>query len=196
MTIDITVSSKFSRFMQVLHGDGRRMLYSSAAVAVADLVRRYLISLSQSRHATARRLGARPSGHIEKAAQKTVHSASADHGEVTIPAPGFTRAFGDVEIKPLNAKRLTIPINRVSYNRRVGELRALGWKFFTRPKKDVLFGYRGQGKDKETMPLYLLRTRVIQTQDRSLLPADETIAQTSCMAIAKTLQTIARKAGL
>lgn len=199
---DYRIPDSLRGFLGSLGANGRHSLFSVAAAAVCNLVRRHIASEAPKRHVSRTRVidGPAPaSGHLEKAARKTVFSADADHGEVVIPAPGFSRAFHDVEITPTNAGRLTLPLHALSYNRRVRELRALGWKFFTPPKghdkEDILFGYRGKGKSREVVPLYMLKTAVRQKQDRSLLPSDSEINSTAARAMMAEIQRVARKAG-
>lgn len=178
---------------------GRHDLFSAAAAAVCNLVRRHIAAEAPRRHFSASRLGAAPTGHLEEAARKTVYHADSEHGEVVIPAPGFERAFHDVEITPTRANRLTIPIRDVAYGHRASELRSLGWKFFQGLKghksEDILFGYRGKGKDREVVPLYLLKTHVQQDQDRSLLPSDAEIGTTAARAMMAWIQRVATKTG-
>lgn len=185
-------------FIGALKGPGRVNLFSAAAAAVCALTRSHIARESGLRHRSAARLGATPTGHLEKAARKTVFHADQSHGEVVIPAPGFGRAFHDVEITPVNATRLTIPINALSYGRRAGEMRSLGWKFFTpskgHDKEDILFGYRGKGKDREVVPLYLMKKSVQQRQDRGLLPSDAAIRTTAARAMMSEINRVARKA--
>ena len=103
-----------------------------------------------------------------------------------------------MEIVADNAPNLSIPINKLAYGRRVKELRSFGWKFFTPPKghdkEDILFGYRGKGKDREVLPLYLLKKSVQQRQDRSLLPSDAAISTTASRAMLSEIQRISKAA--
>lgn len=179
---------------------GRRDLFSAAAAAVSNLVRRHIASDAPRRHNSARRLGATPTGFMEAAARKTVFHADEQHGEVVIPSPGFGRAFHDVEITPTKANRLTIPISAHAYGHRVSELKSFGWKFFQGLKgheaEDILFGYRGKGKDREVKPLYVLKNYIRQEQDRSLLPSDAEIGTTAARAMMAWIQHVGTKAGI
>lgn len=179
---------------------GRRDLFSAAAAAVSNLVRRHIAADAPRRHNSASRLGATPTGFMEAAARKTVFHADEQHGEVVIPSPGFGRAFHDVEITPTKANRLTIPISAHAYGHRVSELRSFGWKFFQGLKgheaEDILFGYRGKGKDREVKPLYVLKNYVRQAQDRSLLPSDAAIGTTAARAMMAWIQHVGTKAGI
>ena len=156
----------------------RHNLFSAAANAVQVLVRGHLAKESQKRHTTADSLGAPHTGHLEKGARATYFEADANHGQVVIPVPGINRAFGPVTITPSTASALTIPISKYAYGHRASEMEAAyGWKLFA--KKGILFGKR----DDELEPLYVLKKRVEQTQDRSLLPSDKDITMTASKAI-------------
>ena len=49
-------------------------------------------------------------------------------------------------------------------------------------------------RDDETVPLYSLKKRVTQRQDRSLLPSDADIRTTAARAMLAEIQRVARKA--
>lgn len=179
-------------FLGSLKASGRRNLFSAAAAAVSDLVRRHIASEAPRRHFSADRLSAQRTGHLEKAARKTVFHADEDHGEVAIPSPGFGRAFHDVTIAPKGAGALTLPLHSVAYGRRVKEVRALGWNVFRPKGRDVLMGAPKDGG--EAVPLYALKKRVQQRQDRSLLPDDRQINFTAARAMMAEIRRASRKA--
>lgn len=198
----LTIPASLSRFIDALRGPGKHNLFSAAAAAVCDLTRRHIVGQASRRHYSAGRLGATPTGFLEKAARKTVFHSDMSHGEVVIPSPGFGRAFHDINITPKSKPFLTIPAHAHAYGRRASELRALGWKLF-RPavkgthksdnrKRDLLMGYR----DGETVCLYILKLRVHQRQDRSLLPSDDALTTTAARAMYGEIQRVQRKAGL
>ena len=130
---EFRVPQSLHRFLDCLKPAGRHHLFSAAAASVSNLVRRHIAADAPRRHFSSSRLGAAPTGFMEKAARKTVFRADAQHGEVVIPSPGFGRAFHDVEIVPTHGAALTLPISEFSYGRRVKELRSMGWIIF-RPK--------------------------------------------------------------
>ena len=185
-------------FLGSLKASGRRNLFSAAAAAVSDLVRRHIASEAPRRHFSADRLSAQRTGHLEKAARKTVFHADEDHGEVVIPSPGFGRAFHDVTIAPKGAGALTLPLHSVAYGRRVKEVRALGWMIFRPKGTDVLMGYEKNMMKKDgqhtPIPLYALKKRVQQRQDRSLLPDDRQINFTAARAMMAEIYRASRKA--
>ena len=198
MTLDIKIPEGLSKWTDLVAPAGRHLLFSAAANAVQILVRDHLSGEAMKRHASAFRLGATPTGILQQAARKTTFNATSDYGEVIIPSPAVARALGDVTITPNAAHDLTIPINKLSYGRRAKELRALGWKFFTPPeghdKEDILFGYRGKGKNREVVPLYLLKKQVEQKQDRSLLPSDAEIGTAAARAMVNEIKRVAENA--
>lgn len=196
---EFRVPQSLHRFLDCLKPAGRHHLFSAAAASVSNLVRRHIAADAQRRHFSSSRLGAAPTGFMEKAARKTVFRADAQHGEVVIPSPGFGRAFHDVEIVPTHGAALTLPISEFSYGRRVKELRSMGWIIF-RPKKsegassnlDKLMGYGPN--DEQAIPLYLLKKRVRQRQDRTLLPSDAAISTTASRAMISEINRISKVA--
>ena len=196
---EFRVPQSLNAFLGCLKPAGRHHLFSAAAAAVSDLVRRHIASDAPRRHVHALTDGAgRRTGFMEKAARKTVFHADEQHGEVVIPSPGFGRAFHDVEIVPTHGAALTLPVSEFSYGRRVKEMTSLGWIIF-RPKRDkdndidgsTLFGAR---KGEEPIPLYILKKRVKQRQDRSLLPSDVQIYMTASRAMMSEINRISRAA--
>lgn len=137
---------------------------------VVTLIRTHLAGLAASRHATAARLGASPTGHIRAQACRREH-ADAHGATISIGIPGISRAFRDIEITPRRASALTIPVHRLAYGRTVYEVSRERPVF--RPQgKD----YLATTEDGKLTVLYLLRTRVRQPRDPSLLPTREDIA--------------------
>lgn len=192
MNVEVTIEPAFTRFAKMLQGPGKKLLFSAAANAVSVAARRHLLSEASRRHLSSQRLGARPSRHLEKGANKISFRADENHGEVLLPIPGISRAFGNLAIFARHARALTIPINKVSYARRAGELKSLGWTLFRPKGKDVLMGTK-PGEDK-AVALYILKKRVTQRQDRSLLPSDSTIGDTATKAYVMEIERIMRKA--
>ena len=152
----------------------------AAADSLAETVREHIRREASGRHRPASRLGAMPTHHLERGARETVATRSGRQAVVTVPIPGITRAFGDLHIRPQNARALTIPINAVSYGVRAPELADRGWSLFTLPAREgpgagVLFGRQaGQGS---TVALYLLRASADIPQDRGLMPSDEEMGE-------------------
>ena len=146
-----------------------------------------------SRHNTATRLGAKPSGFIYPLAfNQTTHNADADAARVIIEsdkannfdARAFRRAWGPLTIVPTEKQALTIPIHAISYGRPVAQLPAK-FKPLFRPKNK-------QGKKMNILaatingvmtPLYALVKKVTIPQDPGLLPTEAELTQTAASKI-------------
>lgn len=195
MTVSVSMPKGFSAFLDALKPGGRRNLYSAAANAVRILVRGHLAREATVRHSSAERLAATPTGHLEKAARGTVSHADEFGGEVIIPGAGINRAFHDVVITPKNANALTLPTDSLAYGRRVAEVKALGWTLFRPKGKDFILGSKDTKKGYDDVRcLYVLKKRVQQRQDRSLLPSDAELSSTASRAVMSYLQLVSRKA--
>ncbi|MGN0890766.1 MAG: hypothetical protein ACI4W7_03850 [Candidatus Spyradenecus sp.] len=187
--------ANLSRLIAALGDRGRTALNRTAAYGLLTLCRKHLKVEASRRHASARRLGATPTGHLEEAARTMVSTADATAGEVQIFSPGFSRVFGSLSIKARNARALTLPLDAASYGKRAGELRREGWQLFRSPAKGlraILLGkHPGSG---EVKALYLLRASVTLPQDRTLLPSDRSMVDAVRSALCIHLQAIQRKA--
>ncbi len=199
--MNISISFSDSRRLQdamkvVTSDEGRQVLHAAAAKRVAAQVQSHIRSYKDSKHETARRLGATPTGHYEAGARDISTNATAEQGTVTIPIPGIQRAFRDVTIAAKKANALTIPLDALSYGRRAGELKHLGVHLFplvkNGKKTDILMGKMLNG---EARPMYLLRKQVTQPQDASLLPTMDEIRATAEQAILATLHAALNQKG-
>lgn len=192
MTLSITLPRNLSKWTDLVGNEGRHNLYSVAANAVQILVRSHLSREAMKRHFSAFRLNATPTGILSSAARRTTFHATSDYGMVVIPSPAVLRALGPVSITAKRAQALTIPVNRFSYGHRVSELAAHGWTIFRPKGKDVLMG--SNGKDEEPVALYVLKKRVEQKQDRSLLPSDSDIGTAAARAMVVEIKRVAQEA--
>lgn len=143
----------------------------NGADQVVALIRTHLAGLAGSRHATAAKLGASPTGHIRAQACRREH-ADADGATISVGIPGIGRAFRDIEIAPRRASALTIPVHRLAYGRTVYEVSRDRSVFKPKGKN-----YLATTEDGKLTVLYLLRTRVRQPRDPSLLPTREDLAR-------------------
>ena len=201
MTVEIITPPAMARWRDVMRPEFRRRMYAAIADRVENLVRRHILRIAPAHHVSATPLGAQPTGHLEKGARATTAHAGSDFAEVVIPIAGISRAFKPLSITPRKAQALTIPIAAQSYGHRVSEMRRHGWAIF-RPRRSqgdrpantvgILMG-RPQGGG-EAVPLYVLKRRVDQKQDRSLLPSDDAIGAAANAAITGTLDRIAKGA--
>lgn len=163
----------------------------AAAESLAETVSEHVRRAASSRHKTASRLGATPTHHLERGAHEIVATSEGANAVVTVPIPGITRAFGDLDIRPDGKKALTIPINAAAYGRRAPELELRGWKLFTLPAKQgpgagILFGRHADAKS--TVALYLLRTHAHVPQDRGLMPSDEEMGEAMAYGVSSAIE--------
>jgi hypothetical protein len=157
-----------------------------AAEALCETVRAHLIRAADSRHKTADKWGAPETNHLTRGARLVV----ADRNAVVIPIPGITRAFGDLTIRPKNAKALTIPVHAAAYGVRASRLAAEGWTLFSR--RGILFGK--QEGDPSPVALYLLRSSAKIPEDPGLLPDDEAMGTAIRYGVTKELERLRRVA--
>lgn len=153
-------------------------LAAAGASWLSPTIRRHLLALNLHRTRdwlnSRSQTRAQPTQHFRKGAAAVYIKTGNGEASVVVPIPGISRAFHALEIAPRTAGALTVPLNSIAYGKRVGELRAEGWRIFRgrgRARR-VLFGaYNG-----EVRGLYALLSRVRVPQDRSLLPSNQQIS--------------------
>ena len=175
------------RLRVVLSGNRRKAMSQHVGERVLDHVKDHLDRMAPKRHRVAKRLGAKPTHHLEYAsgrlggvnadgqAQTTeLTDVRADGMTITIRGtPGLLRAFGPVTAKPRKAKWLTIPIHKSAYGKRVAELRDEGHAIFRPGRARILAEEEKIGKKKRLRPLYALCRETTAPRDRGLLPTQE-----------------------
>jgi hypothetical protein len=155
-------------------------LHRSIGSYAEQITRQHLTVLAGTRHDTARRLGASPTGHLARAAESVTSRGTQDAAIVTVVSPGISRAFGDLTITPKSGKFLTIPATAESYGRRARTFGDLRVAFFGRGRMALVRPDANGGRDEV---LYWLKKKVIQRQDRSLLPSDQDFAAAAVQGI-------------
>ena len=174
---------------------------------VFNLIQGHFAAYAATHHATADRLGAPHTKHMERAARNMTHETDGERGRVILRMAGVGRAFHDVEIR-MKDRRLTIPISKEAYGLTAREA---GRKFgeenmiVVRTRKGSLLlaakqGGRGDrrggkgkrrgrgGSPKRTIiPLYVLKEKVFQKRDPTMLPDAATIRQTAQDALEKCI---------
>ena len=159
-------------------GSDRTRANRYAAERVESCVRDHLTQISLTRHATAEKLGASPTGFWKFGAGATEtgiqSSATERSATITITHPGISRVSQAVTIRPTHGKFLAIPIHQISYGVLARDLRDHGGIQTFIPKgKNIIAMKSPDGKG--IIPLYVLLASVTLPQDRTLLPADETL---------------------
>lgn len=143
----------------------------------SELTRNHLVAIAQTRHATANRLGAVPTGHWAQAAEKTSFAADQEGAIISIDQPGIGRVAHDVTIVPEPpSKYLTLPAIAEAYGqraRRIPDLTLLIRFVDGRRRAVALARVTGKGQEKTETVFYWLVESVTQRQDRTLLPSDE-----------------------
>ena len=167
------------------------LLAKAAAGALQTLIVRHLARVSETRHATANRLGAPPSGFwkdVEKAVRLHTH---ANDAEVSVTHPGIARAGRDVLIRPRRAKALTIPLRAEAYGKRPREFANLSGAALFRPKGTRVLATEEGGR---LTPMYALCASVTQRRDPTLLPDQKTIDDALARAALNAIETVASQA--
>jgi len=187
MTYTLHPDARLTDTLNALTIGARGDIEHAGAYALSVLVRRHVNRYARAHHDSSQRLGAAPTRHLEDGSSAIMCNGNS----VDIPIPGFSRVFHPVEVLPTRAKALTIPINRISYGVRVSRLASEGWDIFsirTRgggPGGGILFG-RKSGET-QAFALYLLRKIAHIRQDRSMLPTDAEMSETSAKAVARAI---------
>jgi hypothetical protein len=190
VAVTITVTGDAQRMLSQLDQKlvNRGELHEDIATRAENVTRDYLRGIARTRHATARKLGATPTGHLERAAE-SVHSFSdAEGATIGITSPGIGRAFEDKVITPGPGKKyLTIPATAEAYGKRAGQFNDLRLAFFkggllalVKADQSSLSDRKASGYsvEKKAAPkarppvYYWLKKSVTQKQDRTLLPSD------------------------
>jgi len=175
VNIDVleNVGEGFAELISMLEGAGRVQLHQAMGLYVQQETAEHLSDIAHTRHATAERIGAAPTGFWADAAERvespSALSADASGATLTIAHPGIKRAFQSVTIVPVRAAALAFPIHEIAYGHRAAEL----WdalKLFIPKGSSIIAMHDASGG---ILPLFALCRSVTQEQDRTLLPSDQ-----------------------
>lgn len=203
--ISLEVAEKLSPALRYvaerLEGAGRIEASHEMGVDVQVLVVDHLTDLANSRHDTANRLGASPSGFLGQAADAAAAAGVvvADEGGVSLSIrhPAVARAFRPIQIEPKRGKALAIPLAAMAYNRRPREWGAselFVWK--SKTTGNAFLARRQQDKNAPLDLMYLLVRSVTQAQDRSLMPSDDAINSAAARGITRYIRRTLQASGL
>ena len=195
---------KLAAWMKTLDTPGRKELHEEIAEGLWQLVRNHLNNAAPSRHNTANKLNATPTGFLRIAFNNTEREADAGSAAVVInsdPANNFDaralmRTRGPLRITPKEKKWLTIPIHALSYGRRVADLPS-SLKIFRFPKKgghgekSNVIGAKMDGK---LVGLYALSRGVTVPQDEGLLPSKSEMLNDAKNSVVGALDNARKKA--
>jgi hypothetical protein len=145
-------------------------LHTAMAVTGEDYLRAYGRFHAPTQHATANRLGAKPTGHLEDAYNRIESSETASAASLWFPESSRLRAaFGSYTVRPTGGRQyLTIPVAAEAYGKRASEIPGLV-PMRVGPKKTPILA-RPDGDRITTY--YLLATEATIPEDQSLIPFD------------------------
>jgi len=171
MRIDARRLASTAEEVQRLRGalSNRKELHARLAIVATEETRDHV--RSDPSHATATRLGARPTNFRARSAASITGIGTDDTAIVRIPRrTGLARAFRDIVIRPGSGKKLlTIPADKRTYGKRAGEFPqgTFAFAFSVERRTPMLVFTDGSGVG------YWLKPSVTQKQDRGLLPSDK-----------------------
>lgn len=178
VTIDVKVSGSaagLARFRRGL-GDtaGLKEVHSRIAREAANYTA--AIVAADESHATAEKLGAKPTGHMAKAAKQIKGAGEIYRAVLKIPRKTRLRAaFGGFQIRPLAPRKwLAIPCHRLTYGTRAAlSSYPLEFKMIAGRFAALVFADTVTPADLIGTAAYWLRRETSVKEDRSLLPWDE-----------------------
>lgn len=202
--IDVKMPERFTRVAGALSPQETRERLNDIGRGVAVSLAQYFSRIARTRHRTARRLGAQPTGILEfyesyppfSQGGATIDAYRADNRSVFVRVSGIpflSRAFGDLHITPKRAHALTIPIHRYAYAKSAKDLKREGWSLFTlgtrgrygtRRNRGILFGMKGM---EGPVPLYRLAKSATVPKDEKLLPSSELLGRWAADAFERSL---------
>ena len=150
----------------------KRPLNKSIAAVCEILTRRHITEVAApSRHTTANRLGATPTGYLREVAEATESDFDGDSARVKMYGSILRRVLGDVIVLPLKGKYLTSPDTAEAFGRRAGEVPGLAFGI-VKDSKGVL----RPALQRDGEAIFWLVRRVKLPQDTGLIPTDEQYA--------------------
>lgn len=169
INVEEHVSARVGALVAGLTGTGRKHLHELIGSKARVLTQDHLREIARTRHDTANRLGAKPTGHWAQGTDKTRVKSDAEGVTVSIFQPGIGRAAHDVDIYPGPGKKfLTIPVRAEAYGQRAYRMPDL-FVFKSRTTGDLFLAKRQDDRSKLVL-YYLLVPSAHQKQDRTLLP--------------------------
>ena len=146
----------------------RAGLHAQIAGDAEKFVKTRGFATAQTEHRSAAKLGASPTGHLERAYNSIESTSDATAAVLHVPRASRLRAaFGAYVLTPVKSKYLTIPVDAESYGRRAREFEDLAAARLG-PRK-TLFLIR-QLPDGKIQTLYVLVKSASIPADPSLIP--------------------------
>lgn len=174
LTVTVETPENISKLSEKLLGN-MESVYRNAGVRLARCIRNHMRLLASTRHDTANKLGATPTGHFKASDVLPPNATNADVS-VTVTTPGISRAYHDIDIDPVNGQFLTIPLHADAYglsareySERYGKLFRINQKGSTEKGKVL---YTKDALNGKPIPMYALTAHVHQVRDPSLMPTN------------------------
>lgn len=194
--IDISLHDDITPILRELVArlEDRKELHQYIGMDAESLTRDHVRQAAGSRHTTAERLGARPTGYLERAEQGIESAGDSQAAVVSLTGDVdiFSRAFGEVEVRG-HGKKLTIPAHADAYGKRageLGELKVLVWR--------AAGGYTSalgtEDESAERTVYFWLVDQVTLPADEGLLPTSEQFAAAAETAALDYIGTLLRRA--
>lgn len=101
------------------------------------------------------------------------HVYNGEGYSVVVDVPGITRAYHDLNIKPVHAQKLAIPMHREAFG--VKSPREVEGLFYVKNRNGTEMLAKNDGGSLVVM--YILKDGVHQSQNPNLMPSDDTIVQ-------------------
>ena len=167
ITLEVQNDSNLGELERTLHAPEKQAFADHLAGDFEDLTREHIRSASQTRHETAKKLGATPTNYLLNKASSVEALGSPGSVLLTVSGSIFKRTFQPVTVRASAGKMLTIPWTAEAYGRRAREFSDL---FIYSSKRGNGFLARREGKKMKF--LFLLKRQVVLPQDRGLLPSE------------------------
>lgn len=147
-----------------------RAAHVAMAAAVAEQIRQHLVDKDQ----VPNKLGGERTHFFASAARGTFWSASETEGEVTIAKDGIRQRLLGGTIRPVFKKALTIPVHPLAHGKVASEFGPeLRLVKLDGGADGNTAGLLVLGTGSDAPVLYVLRTKVTQQPDPSVLPTDD-----------------------
>lgn len=153
-------------------------LRKGIAGRLEQCTRDHIFVASKTRHKTASRLSAKPTGYLEKTAGTVESQVTGNHdGLIQLSVYGdiYARVDGPVSVSPKNKKWLAIPATAESYGKRPREIAGLRFQRMKEGKLAALVRDTDEkdadGRTKSEV-IFWLKKGVTLPQDRGLLPSE------------------------
>lgn len=173
VNVTMTVSGKGAEVLLGIReaANDKDGLHEAIATNALRFVKNFGAEKSQSEHRTADALGAKRTGHLERAYRSIESGFDQVSARLLVPRSSRLRAaFGSYTLRPVNgSKYLTIPVHPDAYGKRAREFTNLV-ALRVGPKKNLILA-RIDGDEVETM--FFLTEKVEIREDATLIPFRE-----------------------